>query len=294
MQALPATGNHTSKTIVLDGKGNLFVDIGSATNSCQATDRVLESPGRDPCTELETRAGIWVFKADRLHQSLSDGRRYATGIRNAVALTLDPQGRLWAGQHGRDQLFQNWPKLYNARQGAELPAEELLLVNEGDDFGWPYCYYDQIKHRRVLAPEYGGDGRKVGRCAGKKNPVYAFPGHWAPDALVFTQQTPVPGFQTGLFIAFHGSWNRAPQPQAGYKVVFLPLQGDRPGAPVTFADDFAGPGMGTGNARYRPDGLAQGPDGSIYIATDWGGRIWRVLPSARQAGGERAEAAARH
>jgi len=278
VEGLPATGNHTSKTIAVDDHGNLFVDVGSADNSCQREDRTLESPGIDPCTELETRAGVWRFSASKPHQRQSDGVRYATGIRNGVAMTLDPEGRLWLVQHGRDQLFQNWPKLYTARQGAELPAEELLLVRQGDDFGWPYCYFDQIQHRLVLAPEYGGDGHQVGRCAGKKAPVYAFPGHWAPDAILYNSPGRLPGFGTGVFIAFHGSWNRAPEPQAGYRVVFLPLNGDRPGTPRTFADGFAGPQVQPGLARYRPDGLAQGPDGSLYIASDQGGRIWRVVP----------------
>ena len=66
-----------------------------------------------------------------------------------------------------------------------LPAEEMLEVNQGDDFGWPYCYYDQQKNKKVLNPEYGGDGDKVGRCAQAKDPIIAFPGHWAPNALCF-------------------------------------------------------------------------------------------------------------
>ncbi|HEX9106569.1 MAG TPA: PQQ-dependent sugar dehydrogenase [Longimicrobiales bacterium] len=283
VEGLPATGNHVSKTIAVDDHGNLFVDFGSAGNSCQREDRMLESPGIDPCPELEIRAGIWRFSAGKPHQRPGDGARYATGIRNAVAMTLDPRGRVWAAQHGRDQLFQNWPKLYDQKQGAELPAEELLQVNQGDDFGWPYCYYDQLKHRLVLAPEYGGDGVKAGRCESKKGPVYAFPGHWAPDAILYNGSKALPGFGPGLFIAFHGSWNRAPEPQAGYKVVFLPLNGDTPGTPTDFADGFGGPGMATGNARYRPDGLAQGRDGSIYISSDQGGRIWRVIPASRAA-----------
>ncbi len=278
VQDLPVGGDHFSKSIAVDASGNLYVDVGSATNSCQQANRMLESPGVDPCPELETRAGIWRFRADRLHQRQAAGVRYATGLRNAVALSLDASGRLWAVQHGRDQLFQNWPKLFDSRRSAELPAEELLLVHQGDDFGWPYCYYDQLAHRLVLAPEYGGDGVKVGRCAGKQGPVYAFPGHWAPEAILPTRSTAIPGFGNGLFIAFHGSWNRAPEPQAYGLVVFLPLDGDRPGRPVTFADGFAGPAVATEGPRYRPDGLARGPDGSIYISSDQGGRLWRVVP----------------
>ncbi len=80
---------------------------------------------------------------------------------------------------GRDQLGQNWPKLYTVTQGAELPAEELLSVKQGDNFGWPYCYYDGFQKKLVLAPEYGGDGGKtVGRCAAMKGPVAAYPAHW--------------------------------------------------------------------------------------------------------------------
>jgi len=280
VEGLPATGNHTAKTIALDDQGNLYVNVGSFTNSCQQADRMLESPGADPCTELETRAGIWRFDAGRLHQTQRDGSHFATGIRNSVAITVDPRGRLWVMQHGRDQLFQNWPRLYDSRQGAELPAEELLQVKKGDDFGWPYCYYDGAKHRLVLAPEYGGDGVKVGRCAGKKGPVYAFPGHWAPEAIVFNTGSALPGFGAGIFISFHGSWNRAPEPQADGRVVFLPLQGDTPGTPLTVADGFGGPGFASGGARYRPMGLALGPDGSLYIASDQGGRIWRIIREA--------------
>ena len=92
-----------------------------------------------------------------------DGERWATGIRNAVAITVDPSdGALWVAQHGRDQLVQNWPAHFDTTESAELPAEELLRVNRGDDFGWPYCFYDGFAKRKVLAPEYGGDGAAGG------------------------------------------------------------------------------------------------------------------------------------
>jgi glucose/arabinose dehydrogenase len=277
---LPADRNHAAKTIVVDNAGNLFVNIGSPSNTCQVQDRQPGSPGMDPCPELETRAGIWRFSADRLRQKQSDGQRYATGIRNAVALTIHPvNGGLYGMQHGRDQLYANWSNLFTAEQSAEKPSEELIRIQEGDDFGWPYCYHDPELGRKVLAPEYGGDGRTVGRCASAKQPLLAFPAHWAPNAILFYTGNQFPErYRNGAFIAFHGSWNRAPLPQAGYNVVFVPFNGDRPaGTYEIFANGFAGENVQPGTARHRPTGLAQGPDGALYITDDAGGRIWRVV-----------------
>lgn len=278
VRSLPADRSHAAKSIGVSRDGRLFVNIGSPSNSCQETDRQDNSPGMDPCPELETRAGIWVFDANRTGQTQADGRRFATGIRNAVAHTLHPvDGALWALQHGRDQLTANWG--FTNEQGAETPAEELLRINEGDDFGWPYCYFSPDAGRRVLAPEYGGDRVQEGRCAEKKAPAFAFPAHWAPNAILFYtgEQFPV-RYREGAFIAFHGSWNRAPLPQGGYNVVFLPFNA---GAPLTghdvFADGFAGAIVQPGDAAHRPTGLAQGPDGSLYITDDQRGRIWRVV-----------------
>ena len=277
---LPSDGNHTAKTVALSADGKtLFVNFGSATNSCQVVDRTLESPGRDPCPELAYRSGIWWFDASKANQTGASNARYATGIRNAVGLALAPDGQVWSTQHGRDQLGQNWPKLFNDEQNAEKPSEELLRVNEGDDFGWPYCYHDLELGHLVLAPEYGGDGKQVGRCARKKEPAVAFPGHWAPDGLTFYGGTQFPArYRGGAFVAFHGSWNRAPLPQAGYRVVFVPFKDGKPVGGTTyetFADGFrnengAGP-------QHRPVGVAVGPDGSLYITDDAAGRIWRVM-----------------
>lgn len=279
VQGLPSDRSHTAKSIALGADGRLFVNIGSPTNACQAPDRQPGVPGTDPCAQLETRAGIWVFDSNATGQTEADGRRFATGIRNAVAITFDPNGQLWAMQHGRDQLAENWPALFTQQQSAEKPAEELLHVDDGDDFGWPYCFHDPEKNLKVLAPEYGGDGTEVGRCAEKEDPVFAFPGHWAPNGILFYTGHNFPArYRNGVFIAFHGSWNRAPEPQAGYNVSFLPMTDGSAGQEFeVFADGFAGADKSPGGAEYRPVGLAEGPDGSLFITADQGGRIWRVI-----------------
>jgi hypothetical protein len=131
----------------------------------------------------------------------------------------------------------------------------------------------------VLGPEYGGDGgRSVGECAQKRAPVAFFPAHWAPDDLQIYngQQFPAP-YRGGAFIAFHGSWNRAPSPQAGYNVAFQPLAaGKASGDYIVFADGFAGPEKAPGRADFRPTGLALAPDGALFVSDDVRGRIWRI------------------
>jgi glucose/arabinose dehydrogenase/mono/diheme cytochrome c family protein len=277
---LPLTGDHPMHPFAIDADGGLYVDLGSATNSCQVKNRMPSSPGHQPCTELETRGGIWRYDANKTDQKFSPAERYATGIRNADGIAVDATGHgVYATQHGRDQLSQNWPKLYTTEQGANLPAEELLRVEQGADYGWPQCYYDGMQAKLVLAPEYGGDGGKaVGVCATKHGPVAAFPAHWAPNDLALYDGRQFPAaYRGGAFIAFHGSWNRAPLPQGGYNVVFRPLKdGNASGKYVVFADGFAGGKKEPGEAAHRPSGVAVGPDGALYISDDQHGRIWKV------------------
>ena len=267
------TGGHGAKTFTFLGGDSLIVNIGSQTNSCQREDRGYRSPGHDPCTELETRAGLWLFSASTPGQKQSSGSRFATGLRNAMALAVEPEtGHLFAAPHGRDQLTQNWG--YSEALGAELPAEEFMQVNPGDDFGWPYCYYDQQQRRRVLAPEYGGDGKTVGRCAAARDPLIGFPGHWAPIGMTFYAGLQFPArFRGGVFIAFHGSWNRAPLPQEGFRVAFVPFSA--PGRPAAAYETFAI--SREGPTALRPNGLAVGPDGSLYIADERSGTVFRVM-----------------
>jgi glucose/arabinose dehydrogenase/cytochrome c551/c552 len=280
LSGMPLGGDHPMHPFVINAKGQMFVDMGTATNSCQPRNRVAGIPGNEPCDELNTRGGTWLYSADKLGQTFSPGERYATGIRNGMGLAFDTSGRLFATQHGRDQLLQNWGKLYtDAKMTTELPSEELMLETKGGDYGWPFCYFDNFQKKLVLAPEYGGDGGKAqGVCEKKLPPVAAFPAHWAPNDLQIYNAKAFPAaYQGGAFIAFHGSWNRAPAAQDGFNVVFQPLKdGKASGSYMVFADGFAGPGKASGKAVFRPTGLAVGPDGALYISDDVKGRIWRV------------------
>ena len=281
VNGLPAKGDHPMHPFVITSGGDIYMDVGSATNSCQVKNRTLNSPGNKPCTELQTRGGIWRYDANKTNQKFSPAERYATGIRNAVGIALDGSGQLYSTMHGRDQLYDNWPKIYTSTQGQNLPAEELLRIEKGADYGWPYCYYDNVQQKLVQAPEYGGDGKKVGHCGSKKGPEAFFPAHWAPDGLLIYTGTQFPAhYQNGAFVAFHGSWNRAPGPQQGYLVAFVPFNGGKPADPSKyeiFADGFAGGTKDPDRAAHRPTGLAQGPDGALYIADDKGGRVWKVV-----------------
>ena len=283
---LTSAGQHASKSITLDNQNNIYVNIGAPSNACQVQDRVPGSPGHDPCPLLATSGGIWKFSATQTNQTQTTGNRYATGIRNVVGLDWNSAtNELYVMQHGRDQLRTLFPNLYTDTMSAELPSEELLRVNQGDDFGWPYCYFDHMQNKKVLAPEYGGNGTITGRCDNAEKPVLAFPGHWAPNGLLFYTGNQFPArYKNGAFIAFHGSWNRAPLRQGGYFVIFVPMNNGVPtGNWEMFAEGFTGGAVmnSPADARYRPMGLAQGPDGSLYISDSKVGRIWRIIYTGR-------------
>jgi glucose/arabinose dehydrogenase len=275
VSGMPASGNHTAKTLALSKDGFIFVDHGSASNTCQEIDRKTTSPGKQPCPELETRAGTWRYSATKANQTVADGVRWTTGVRNGMAIAVEPTtGVLWGATHGRDDLHGTLG--VSDSDNAEKPAEEFGVFDKGADYGWPYCYYDPLTHRKVQGPEYGGDGVKQGECASKTQPVIAFPGHWAPMQLAFVPARNSFGaeYAAGAFLAFHGSWNRAPLPQAGFRVVFIPFRsGKAVGSYTTFADGTAG-GIKIGGVAMAPDGSA------LYIASDGVGKIWRVVPTS--------------
>ena len=288
VSGLPLGGDHPMHPFIINAEGSMYVDLGTATNSCQLKNRTLKSSGVQPCTELETRGGIWRYDANKTNQTFSPAERFATGIRNAEGFAIDSTGRMFVTQHGRDQLRANWPDLYKPDQEATQPAEELLLLKEKGDYGWPECYYDAFVQKLVLAPEYGGDGGKaIGVCANKIAPIAAFPAHWAPNAMVLYDKKQFPThYRGGVFIAFHGSWDRAPYAQGGYNVVFQALNGDRAsGRCEIFADGFAGAVKSPARAEHRPSGLAVGPDGALYVSDDIRGRIYRIVYQGGSEGG---------
>ncbi len=276
------THEHNGKPIAFDNKGNLYVPFGAPSNACQELNRTPNSPGIDPCPLLADHGGIWRFDENKPGQTQKDGLRFATGLRSIVAMDWNVSDEnLYVVMHGRDDLLRLWSGLYSPWRSAELPSEEFLRIKEGTDAGWPYCYYDQIQEKKVLAPEYGGDGDTVGRCSACEKPLIGFPGHWAPNDLFFYTGNQFPDhYKNGAFIAFHGSTNRAPYPQGGYFIGFVPfVKGQPTGKWEVFADGFAGidPIVNANDAVYRPMGIAMGPDGSLYISETEKGKVWRIM-----------------
>lgn len=280
---LPMQHEHEARSLAFDNAGHVFVNVGAPSNDCQVQDRVKGSPGQDPCPLIPLHAGIWRFSASKMDQTQEKGGfRYVTGIRNCVALAWNPAAhKLYAVMHGRDQLHQFFPQYYTEEQGAELPAEEFLMFKEGGNYGWPFVYYDEFQKKLMICPEYGGNGKMAAPPGKYQNPIMGFPGHWAPDGLLFYTGRQFPAkYRHGAFIAFHGSWNRSPLPQKGYDVVFVPFRGALPsGKQEVFAGNFSGKPVlkSPGDSRYRPCGLAQGPDGSLYVTDDSHGTVFRIV-----------------
>ncbi len=273
---------HVGKPLAFDNNGHMYVPYGAPSDVCQVTNRTPGLFGQFPCPELSEHGGIWQFDENKLNQTQKDGKRYATGIRSVVAIDWNHEDNtLYALQHGRDAMDRTWPLLYNAWQRAMLPAEEFFRIEEGMDGGWPYYYYDQMQGKKLLNPEYGGDGKKEGDGAKLTQPIIGFPGHWAPNDLFFYTGDQFPEhYKNGAFIAFHGSTIRAPYPQSGYFVCFVPFRNGKPSGPwEVFANGFAGRDtiVNTSDAAHRPVGIAMGPDGSLYISESVKGKIWRIM-----------------
>lgn len=281
VQGFPKQGSHATKALALNDRGELFVNVGAPSNACQKKQRSSGSPGLNPCPQLERQAAIWKFSANRLNQDQLDGERYVTGTRNVVALDWnDTEEALFFVMHGRDQLSTLWPDYYDDQTSAEIPAEEFHRAVSGGNYGWPFTYIDPETGRRMLGPEYGGDGKTEAESGTYEAPLHAFPAHWAPNDLIFYTGAAFPErYRGGAFIAWRGSWNRSPLPQDGYRVTFQPFaDGSVAGPAEDFMTGFKGQQAlkRPSDATWRPGGLAVGPDGALYVTEAIEGRIWRV------------------
>jgi len=233
---LPDSGQHTTRTVVMGPDGNLYVAVGSSCNVCNESD--------------PRRAAVWVYQPNG-----SGGRLYSKGLRNAVGLAVNPWNKqVWATNNGRDLM------------GDDTPPETVNALQDGADFGWPRCHAGDI-----VDPDFG----KAGSCDGVAHPLVKMQAHSAPLGLAFYQGADFPTQYRGLFVAFHGSWNRSVP--TGYKVVFIPL--DENGKVSGQPQDFATGWLVSGKALGRPVGLTVGADGALYVSDDTGGRIYRITYS---------------
>jgi glucose/arabinose dehydrogenase/mono/diheme cytochrome c family protein len=307
---LPAERDHDAKAFAFDEEGRMIVEVGSPFNVFSDGDRRPGAKGKTDAEVAEfqkTYGGFWRFDANKLNQTQADGVRFSTGHRHSLALQWHPVSRqFFMVQMGRDNLNVVDPVHYDELDNAERVSEVMHLLREGANLGWPYSYWDPIKKAHMRAPEYGGDNFKRFDPDPYDKPVVAFPAHWAPIQMVLYTGEQFPAkYRGGMFVAFHGSWNRAPRSQAGYNVCFVPF--DEKGLPRGTYEQFAVgfPGVeeftNTRDAKYRPAGVAVGPDGSLYISETEKGRIWRVIytgksstvaPSASESTRRRSVAAA--
>ena len=266
VDGMPAAGGQANRPIAIDDKGNLYVALGGSGNIC--VDPKAPKVGLDPCPGLQGRGGIWEFSAAKSDQKFpADGQQLATGLRDMDALDYRKGDALYGAMHDRNVTSATWPDLVSAEDEKNI-ADELHRVVKGVNMGWPTTYYDGARKIRLVAPEYGGDGKKTAKDGEFTTPVYPFAGHSAPlDMVFYTGKSFPKAYQGGAFVALHGSG-------APYNVLFLPFDGKgKVGAPEVFADGFTVAG---GANAYKPVGLALAPDGSLYVADSQKGKIWKI------------------
>ena len=291
VDGMPTTGS-PNRGLAFDGKGDLFVSVPGASNNCEdKSDPSNPHPrGLNPCPELKTRAGIWRFSADKTDQHFpTDGEQIATGVRDMQALSWsrDLHG-LYAAMQGRNGAAHALDPSVPGTSGDNYIAEEMHRIDKGTDLGWPYTYYDVDQKKRVLAPEYGGDGKKAAD-GHYSDPVVAFPGHASPLDIAFYDGRQFPrAYRGGAFVVFHGGLGPdLAEGHNGYDVKFVPFhvsgaKAGKAGAPQDFIEGFAGPDASYKNAdkaMYRPVGAAVAKDGSLYVMDGNKGRIWRITYS---------------
>ena len=270
--ALPAL-EHGARSIAVDSVGRLFLNIGAPSNACERDYPRRDFKGAEPCGELLTSGGIWLFNARGRDQLPTLARRFATGLRHTIALAVNPiDGRLYGVPHGIDHLDRWWPSAgYSALDAANVPAETMFRIDSAGDYHWPYCFFDPRVNAMVVAPAYVGEIAPT-RCEGAPAPMATFQAHSAPMAIVWNIGNAFPReYRHATFVALHGSLFHAPDKPRGYGVkVIMPESRE--------VRDFVVARTRLGSPSARPSGLAFLPDGSLLIADDLGRRIWIVRP----------------
>ena len=186
------------------------------------------------------------------------GQTYASGLRNAVGLAIQPgTGRLWAVDNGQDLL------------GDDMPPDEIDLITRGGNYGWPYCWGNGLRDTSVCV-------RRGLLCKENQCPLCRCrrAQRRGPD---LRRRTRLPARYRGeKFVSYHGSESRSQV--TGYKVVYIPVSGTHAGSPqdaVTGWLSSAGVGWG------RPVGVLVAADGSLLISDDYAGVIYRIAPVGR-------------
>ena len=239
VSGLPTGGRHITRSVALAGDGSLYVSVGSSCNEC---------------VDYANRAVIMQYRADG-----SGGQTYASGLRNAVGLAVQPgTGRLWAVDNGQDLLGDN------------IPPDEVDLIRQGGNYGWPYCWGNGQKDPSVSSA--------AGYCARTINPAVSLQAHSAPLGAAFSTGKLLPAiYRGGLFVAYHGSESRS-QP-TGYKVVYIPVNGTHAGTPQDVVTGWLP--AGSNSAWGRPVGVLVAADDSLLISDDYAGVIYRIAPVGR-------------
>ena len=243
------TGHWTRSLLFNRDRSKLYVTVGSGSN--------IEL-GEPPM-----RAALHRYNPDGTgHETV------ATGLRNIIGLRWYPgTDDLWAAVQERDGL------------GDDLVPDYLAKIREGGFYGWPIAYvgpHQEPRHKDV-------DAAKV------KSTLYPdvlLGAHVAVlDILFYTGQQFPAKYRNGLFLAFHGSWNRSQR--VGQSITFIPFKDRKPtGGPEDFLTGWM---LGPDKKEVwgRPVGLLQMPDGSLLITDDGGKKIWRVSYSGGAATSQR-------
>lgn len=233
---LPYNGGHSTRSIVIDKEGNLVVTIGSSCNVCNEKHKWL--------------AVVVVSDIDG-----NDPKVFAKGLRNAVFIITNPQtGEVWGTEMGRDLI------------GDDIPPEEINIIREGKNYGWPTCYGSKVHDEQF------GHSHKEGECENTTSPIYEFQAHSAPLGLTFIDSAQFPqDWQGDLLVAYHGSWNRSIP--TGYKIVRMKVEGNK----ITGDEDFITGFLQGSNALGRPVDVEFDKSGSLYISDDKIGAIYKVV-----------------